>query len=374
MRELTPDDATHAVLGGGVLACGGGGWKDHGELMGRAATTLNRPVLARIDELPADSWIATVTAIGAPAAKTWEIRPVDYVHALQTLIEHTGVQLSAVMTAQNGYSTTLNGWIQSSVLGVKVLDAAGDVRAHPTGKLGSLGLAERPDYVSTQVVSGGNRELAGHFVSINTGRINTCDDVLRDISVRSGGFIAAARNPVELSWVRANAAHGAISLALDLGADMAAAGAGTSDGAAGVRDAVLGRLGGTVVDAGPLTHEVDLVTRGGWDHGRFRVGEHTIPYLNEFMAIDGPDGRVATYPDTIIMLRNDTAEALAVKDAEEGMDVTLIAVPAGRLPVSSSAIDPTGLRECEQIMGMDFLAHIDPTLTGGSGGYANDTI
>ena len=46
----------------------------------------------------------------------------------------------AVLTAQNGASTTLNGWIQSAMLGVKVLDAAGDVRAHPTGKLGGMGL------------------------------------------------------------------------------------------------------------------------------------------------------------------------------------------------------------------------------------------
>ncbi|MBN9401711.1 MAG: beta-N-acetylhexosaminidase, partial [Burkholderiales bacterium] len=102
---------------------------------------------------------ATVTAIGAPAAKDWEIRPVDYVHALAELIKVAGVPIGAVMTAQNGYSTTLNGWIQSSVLGVKVLDTAGDVRAHPTGKLGGLGLGERPGYESLQVVSGGNRAL-----------------------------------------------------------------------------------------------------------------------------------------------------------------------------------------------------------------------
>ena len=217
MRELTSEDARHAVLGGGVLACGGGGWKHHGELMGGLATTLERPILAGIDELPDDTWVATVTAIGAPAAKNWEIRPVDYVHALQELIRVAEVPISAVMTAQNGYSTTVNGWIQSSVLGVKVLDTAGDVRAHPTGKLGGLGLGERPGYESIQVVSGGNRALHGHFLSVNRGNLNTVDDVLRDISVRTGGFIASARNPVELDWVKANGAHGSISLALDLG-------------------------------------------------------------------------------------------------------------------------------------------------------------
>lgn len=364
MRELTQLDATAAVRGGGVLACGGGGWKHHGELMGQMATNLSRPVLASVDELPADSWVATVTAIGAPAAKNWEIRPVDYVHALQELIKRVDKPISAVMTAQNGYSTSLNGWIQSSMLGVKVLDAAGDVRAHPTGKLGSLGLEERAGYRATQIVSGGNRELHGHFLSINEGRINTCDDVLRDISVRTGGFIAAARNPVELSWVRDNAALGSISLAIDLGHDMIAAGSGDD-----VLSAVIGRLGGTVLDRGPLGIERETVTLGGWDRGAFRVGEHVVPYLNEYMTVEHASGRVATYPDTIILIDVASGEALAVKDAAPGRDTALIVVPAAQLPVSSSAIDHTGLAECEQIMDMPFLTHLDPALRGGSNGY-----
>lgn len=365
MRELTPTDARHAVLGGGVLACGGGGWRHHGELMGSLATALNRPVLAGVDELPEDSWVATVSAIGAPAAKNWEIRPVDYIDALQELIKVAGVPITAVMTAQNGYSTTVNGWIQSAVLGVTVLDTAGDVRAHPTGKLGGLGLGERPGYESIQVVSGGNRELHGHFLSVNKGELNTVDDVLRDISVRTGGFIASARNPVELSWVKATGAHGAISLALDLGADLAEAGPGEE-----AVQAVAARLGAQVIDAGPLRIAKRTRTTGGWDHGSFAIGEHTVPYLNEYMVVDGPGGRVATYPDTIVIIDKATGEGLAVKDAGRGgQDVALLVAKAGRLPVSSSSIDTAGLAECEQIMGIDFLTHLDPDLTGGSAAY-----
>lgn len=371
MRELTERDATHGVLGGGVLACGGGGWKHHGELMGHLATSMGRPELADVDELPADSWVATVTAIGAPASSTWEIRPVDYVHALQALMDTVDFEIGAVMTAQNGYSTTHNGWIQSAVLGVKVVDAAGDVRAHPTGKLGSLGLGERPGYVSTQVVSGGNRELHGHFLSVNRGHVNTCDDVLRDVSVRTGGFIASARNPVELSWVKENAALGAISLALDLGRDMQAAGAGTPGAGPGVAEAVAARLGARVLASGPLALHTPTRTHGGWDHGVFRLGDHTIPYLNEYMAVDADGDRVATYPDTIAVLDASTGEAFAVKDAREGQDVLLLVADACGLPVSSSAIDHAALAECERIMGIDVVRHLDATLTGGTGRYAS---
>ena len=354
MRVLTSDDARHGVLGGGVFACGGGGWRHHGELMGQLATSVGSPVLSTVDELPEDSWVATVTAIGAPAAKNWEIKPVDYVHALQRLMEVCEHPISAVMTAQNGYSTTHNGWIQSAVLGVKVLDAAGDVRAHPTGKLGSMGLTTRPGYVSTQVVSGGNRELHGHFVSVNQGSVQTCDDVLRDISVRTGGFIASARNPVELSWVKQHAALGSISLALELGAAMEAAG-GRGDA---VVDVVCSTISGKVLARGPLHNEVELVTKGGWDHGTFRIGDCTVPYLNEYMAVDRDGERVATYPDTIAILRAEDGFPLAVSEAQEGMEVVLIVADSGSLPLSTSAVDPVAVGECEQIMGIPFLEYL----------------
>ncbi|MEO7125706.1 MAG: DUF917 family protein [Nakamurella sp.] len=369
MRELTADDARYAVLGGGILACGGGGWKHHGELMGSLATQLSRPILARIDELPADAWVATVSAIGAPAAKNWEIRPVDYVHALQELMRVADVPITAVMTAQNGYSTTVNGWIQSAVLGVTVLDTAGDVRAHPTGKLGGLGLAERPNYESVQVVSGGNRELHGHYLSVNRGNLNTVDDVLRDISVRTGGFIASARNPVELDWVKTNGAHGSISLALDLGREMAAVAAQGGDA---VVEAVAQTLSATVVDQGTLVLQSPTETHGGWDHGTFRIGDHTVSYLNEFMSVDNADGRVATYPDTIVMIDKSAGEALAVKDAVAGMDVAVLVSKAGILPVSSSSINRAGLAECEDIMGIEILRYLNTELVPGSSAYLSE--
>ena len=371
MRELTADDARNAVLGGGVLACGGGGWLHHGELMGATATTLSNPVLADVDELPDDTWVATVSAIGAPAAPTWEIRPVDYVHALQRLIEEADVPITAVMTAQNGYSTSVNGWIQSAVLGVTVLDAAGDVRAHPTGKLGALGLTTRPGYVATQVVSGGNRELAGHLEVVVRGTSATADDVLRDVSVRAGGFIASARNPVELSWVREHAALGAITVALDLGAAMrqAQAKGGRQKKGNAVVEAVLESLEGRVLARGPLEHAVPLVTRGGWDHGTLRVGDIHVPYLNEFMAASASGERLATYPDTIAILDADSGLPLAVKDshAAAGRDVVVIAVDAALLPLSSSAVDPVGLAEVEQIMGLELVGHLTPEVLNRKG-------
>ena len=83
MRELTAQDAQHAVLGGGVLACGGGGWLHHGELMGAAATTLTGRCSRTSTSCPPTPGSPPSARSARPAAPTWEIRPVDYVHALQ---------------------------------------------------------------------------------------------------------------------------------------------------------------------------------------------------------------------------------------------------------------------------------------------------
>jgi uncharacterized protein len=364
MRHLTRDDADDAILGGGVLACGGGGWLHHGERMAAVATGVLTPTLATVAELPDDTWVATVTAIGAPAAAAWQIEPMDYVRALQLLIREAeqqhGHRIGAVMTAQNGYSTSINGWIQSAILDLPVLDAAGDVRAHPTGKLGAMGLTTRPGYQAIQVVAGGNRELHGYFESVVSGSVSTCDDVLRDISVRTGGFIASARNPVEIDWVRNNAAIGAVSVALDLGALMRKAAA---DGGESVMAAVRERLGARELARGPLLPAVPLSTWGGFDHGTFAVGDVRVPYLNEYMAVyagHDPDvDRLASYPDTIALLCIDNGLPLAVKDAVVGLPVAVIAAPAAALPRSTSACDVVALSEVEEIMNLSLVDYLD---------------
>ena len=87
MRELDLNAVHAAVAGGSVLAAGGGGWVDHGMLVGTTAVQYGTPRLVTLDELDPDAMLATVSAIGAPAAVGWEMRPGDYVRALELLMD-----------------------------------------------------------------------------------------------------------------------------------------------------------------------------------------------------------------------------------------------------------------------------------------------
>ncbi len=99
-----------------------------------------------MDEIADEAWIATAAAIGAPAGTTqWQMLGVDYIKAVELAQRELGAPIYGLMIGQNGKSSTLNGWLPGAVLGTKVVDAVGDLRAHPTGDMGSIGLANSPE-------------------------------------------------------------------------------------------------------------------------------------------------------------------------------------------------------------------------------------
>jgi len=355
-RKLTHEDAVDGIWGGSVLACGGGGWVSHGELMAKAATDAGTPVLASVDEIPDDALVVTVTAIGAPGAADWEIQPRDYVNALELVMDRCKAPVAAVLTAQNGASTTINGWIQSATLGVKVLDAAGDVRAHPTGKLGGMGLTDRPGYTTVQAVAGGNRKLHGELRLVAEGTIVTTSNVLRDVSVRVGGFIAAARNPVEAAWVKKHGAIGAITYALNLGRAMRSA---DGSGPRAVIDAACKETGGTIIAEGPARITRPMRTQGGFDHGAFTVDGLELRYLNEYMTADRGEARVATYPDVITTMSMKTGRPVTISEIRDGDRLAVFHVHRRHLPLSSSTRDRIALAEVEEIMGVELIKPVE---------------
>ena len=84
-----------------------------------------------------------------------------------------------------------------------MIDAAGDGRAHPTGKMGSFGLAADDDYQTVQAVAGGNRAEDRYLEVVTRGTVRHTANVLRTAAEQSGGFISCARNPLPASFVAA---------------------------------------------------------------------------------------------------------------------------------------------------------------------------
>ncbi|WEX86188.1 DUF917 family protein [Sinorhizobium garamanticum] len=357
-RILTEKDVEAAVKGGSVYAAGGGGWADHGRMLGLAAVSIGKPELVSINELEPDDWVATAAAIGAPASTTpWEMRGVDYVKAVELLQEALGEKLTGLIIGQNGKSSTLNGWLPSAILGTKVVDAVGDIRAHPTGDMGSIGLAGLPEPM-IQTAVGGNREENRYIELVVRGATAKVSPILRTAADMSGGFIASCRNPVHASYVKANAALGGISMALTLGEAIIAA---EGKGGSAVIDAITNTTNGSILAEGTITDKSVAYTKEAFDIGTVTLGkgdDSTILHvMNEYMAVETADGaRLATFPDVITTLSPE-GEPLSVGQLQVGMTVFVLHVPKSVIPLASSVLDPSVYPPVEKAMGIEIARY-----------------
>jgi DUF917 family protein len=311
-----------------------------------------------IDELDANDWVATAAAIGAPASTTpWEMRGVDYVKAVELLQEALGEKVAALMVGQNGKSSTLNGWLPSAILGTKVLDAVGDMRAHPTGDMGSIGMAGSPEQM-IQTAVGGNRDENRYIELVVRGATAKVSPILRTASDMSGGFIASCRNPLRASYVRKNAALGGISLALTLGEAIIAA---EGKGGSAVIDTIAKTTNGTILAEGVITGKSIVYTKEAFDIGTVTLGKcddsTVLHVMNEYMAVEDVGGtRLATFPDVITTLSED-GEPLSVGQLQVGMRIFVLHVPKNVIPLASSVLDPSVYPSVEKAMGIELAKY-----------------
>lgn len=365
INDLTKEDVLAACQGGSVYACGGGGFYEHGLEMGMAAVTLAPVKLLTLDELEDDDLILTQTAIGAPGGTTdWQMLGRDYIRAVELLIEKhpTPEKIKALITPQNGKSSSTNGWLAASALGLAVVDATGDLRAHPTGKMGNMGVANDTSYQTIQAVSGGRRETGRHIELTVEGTAAYTSKILRIASDLSGGFIAAARNPLTAAYLKKHAVAGGLSRAIDLGHEIIRH---KNQAPSAVIQAIADFTQGEILAEGRVVAKDIHYTDEAFDIGRITIdtGDEcmTVHVQNEYMAVDGSQGRrLATYPDVISLFRNSDAHALSNNEVEVGELVSLFKIDKTQFPLSSGVTDPSVYPEVEEALGIELYRYSFP--------------
>src|ERR1700722_14502442 len=258
---------------------------------------------------------------------------VDYVKAVEMMQDALGAPIYGLMIGQNGMSSTMNAWLPSALLGTKVVDAVGDIRAHPTGDMGSIGMAASP-LPTIQVAVGGHRASNSYIELVVRGATAKISPILRKAADMSGGFIASCRNPVRASYVKKHAALGGISIALALGEAIL-----NAEGKSGVAviEAICNETRGEVIAAGQVTNKTVRYTKEAFDVGIITVGRGaktaTLHVMNEYMAVDDADGqRLAGFPDVITTLDPNGAP-ISVGELEVGSEVSVLRIAKDVIPL-----------------------------------------
>ncbi len=341
---ITEELADYAIIGGALLGGGGGGSMAKGRQNVAQALASGPLPLVDVEDVPPDTVLVTGSAVGAPAATEAQALPESYVRVVNILTENGCPKPGGFIPNECGGSSITNGWVPAAMMGLPLVDALCNGRAHPTGAMGSMGLHKDPDYVSRQAAAGGD-PAKGLYLELHVaGKLETVAPLIRLAADRAGGLVAVARNPVKASYAARYGAPKALKQAIELGRRMRAA-EGKSGGA--VAEAAAAFLGGDIV-ARAAVEKLTLVTRGGFDSGEIVIGDCETTFWNEYMTLERGGERLATFPDLIMTL--DAATGLPVTTAEVrmGQEAILLRVPASRLILGE------GMRD------LDLLAAIEP--------------
>lgn len=354
--RLTEDSVRYAALGGAILGGGGGGSAETGIEIGRLAVAFRDLYLTDIDQMSPDDVIITASMVGAPAAKEKYVSPADMMRCIELFIQQTGLKPSGVVTNENGGGSTFNGWLHASVLGIPLLDAPCNGRAHPTGVMGSLNLHRDPNYITTMTCVGGREELGRHVECTVTGSISHCSKLVRAAAVEAGGLVAVVRNPVTVKYLKEQGAVGGLSQAIHIGQIYAQGLERSVDYAV---NAVVEALGGQILARG-VVEDYQLRSEGGFDVGTVKVCGCEMSFWNEYMTADGPDGqRLGTFPDLIMTFDAKTGRPTPTSDLRPGQEVYVIYTSYRNLKVCATMFDKGLLAEVEEIIHRPMVAHVD---------------
>lgn len=364
MKKMDETTALAAIWGGAVLGGGGGGDPRAGWAMARAALLRGEVILARADEIDPAKTVVTVAMVGSPKAGGMGPEPPHYVDAVRFLARAGNVVPEVLNSNEIGGFAVVNGWYQAASLGIPVLDAPCNGRAHPTALMGAMGLHRVEGYISKQACKGKT------LLVYAEGSIQEASSVIRSAAAMEG-LVAVARNPVSCGYVKEHGAPGAISMAIELGMAMAreireTIGIEPLDprfvgGIPGhlwervrgqyrpglvAADAAARFLGGRCLPPGSVVR-IELSTQGGFDKGRVMVDEADagkgyrveLAFLNEYLAARDAGGELlAVYPDLIVLFDLESGWPVSSAGLSEGQAVVPLLCPGENLILGTGAV------------------------------------
>lgn len=337
------------VVGGAILGGGGGGWPEEGKILADEAIKRGFKEIWPIELLDSASLLLTVSAVGAPSVGHSQLQPEDYARAVELFLEKSRVKISGLISSEIGAMAIVNGWIQSALLGIPVIDAPADGRAHPLGLMGSMGLHKSKNYVSLQAAVSRNQQ-GKRIEQFFIGPLEETARAVRSMAAELGNLVAVARNPVEAGYVKLKGAPGAIYQAFYLGEIFLKANLKPEKKIRSLLDYfgcgqfILGKI-----------IKLSLHQKKGFDLGLVEIiskGEkYELTFWNEYMTLEKNGQRLATFPDLIMTFDATTASPLISAALKESQEIYLIAVPSQKLILGDGVKDPELLQKAEQAIG-----------------------
>ncbi len=343
------DEINHIAAGAAILGTGGGGDPYIGKLLAISAIKKHGPVtLLDPDELRDDMFVIPTAMMGAPTVLIERIpRGDEALMSLRDIERLLGKKADATMPIEAGGVNSTIPFAVAAKAGIPVVDADGMGRAFPELQMESFsvyGLPGSPIAI---------RDERGNSAILKTVDNIALEWLARGLTIRMGGSTHIAEYSMMGAELKKTAIRNSVSLALKIGR--------TIEEAARSKESPLESLvrvteGTSYGKAIPIFKgkvvDVERRTTAGFAMGNTTIegiDDYTgktmkIRFQNEniMAAIDGQI--VATVPDLISILDQDSARAITTEGLRYGFRVTVIGIPTPEIMRTPQAIGVWGPR------------------------------
>ena len=352
--KLGERELENAIIGGTILGGGGGGDPAMGRQYAEFAVKYCDLRLHNIDDFADDKVVVTASVVGAPKALDLYLEGKDLVRSMELFCNtYTDAPIAGIITNENGGIATINGWLQSAVLGLPLIDAPCNGRAHPTGTMGSMNLHKDPDYTTIQAAVGGNPKLGRYLECVFKGTVDRTSALVRQASIEAGGFVAVTRNPVRVAYARTNCAVGGITHAIETGKAFSRGLAASPEKAV---NSAMEYLGGKIVTKG-IVRDFELISENGFDVGFVMIDDMELTFWNEYLTLDIKGERIGTFPDLVMTFDGKTGQPLTTSAIAQGAEIYVTVAPAANLKLSSTMFEIDLIKQCEKIVGKELVGY-----------------
>jgi len=326
IRQVHTDDLDDIATGGAVLGTGGGGDPYVGKLMAKEAIRRHGPVtLVDVEGMDDDALIVPACMMGAPTVMTEKLPQGDeLITAFNQLERLLGRKIDAVLCCEAGGVNSTIPFVVAAATGLPLVDGDGMGRAFPELQMVTFtihGVSATPMVLCDD---------KGNSLVLDTVSNAWTERLARAATIEMGGSALLTFYPMSGKVAKKAVVRGTLSLCDRIGRTLRETRAAHGDPVAALVD---------LLDAQVLFHgrvqDIERRTEGGFARGRAVLGGLEewkdsvlrIDFQNEFLIAERDGEVLATTPDLISVIEDDTGMPVTTDSLRYGQRLIAIAYP-----------------------------------------------
>lgn len=339
MKKFNIENIPDLIIGSTILGSGGGGDATMPAMIAKMQMQKTGPIsLINCSELKPDDVIMPIGFIGAPSAEREKLpngREFEVMFDYIRKILKTNI--TVLMPYEIGGGNCFAPLVEASRMRLPVLDADTMGRAFPESQMSSThlhGVPTTPSFIT---------DCLGNTTVIYASDTMVLEKIGRQVAVAKGSIAAFGFYPLNSDQAKKGVIPKSISKALSLGKIVRESRLSGND----PLNAILAFSKGIKIGSGKIT-DIDRSISKGFLYGRVIIENKNskieLDFQNEYLVAKIDNNIVATTPDILMLLEQETGAPIDSQHVQFGLQVHVIALPAPPLWETPEGLELVGPR------------------------------